>query len=61
MLEKNEKNEGKKERKKEKRALLKKRVSQNKSLLIWFEYMMKSVGFRVANHFTTDTHNWFAR
>jgi len=58
MLEKKEKKRIKKEMKKDKkkRALLKKRVSQNKVSL--FEL---SFGFRVANHYTTDTHRSFVR
>ena len=31
-----------------------------KSILIWFEPMTKSFGFRVANHLPTDTDNSFA-
>jgi len=56
----NEKNEVKQgERRKKNETYWSNKVSQN-SLLIWFEHMTRSFGFRAANHFTTDTHTSLA-
>ena len=60
--EKKKKNELKKgNTKKEKRALLKKKVCTNKNVSKSDSNLsIMSFRFRVANHFTTDTHKSFA-
>ena len=45
--------------KKEKRA--QRKMCHKKCILIWFDPMTTSFGFRAANHFTTETHKSLAQ